>query len=57
MTVIFQKGTTVKQLAEYLDVFCKELKGKSITLDSDVALLIKDEYDPVLVLDILPRKA
>ena len=55
MPVIFQKRTTVKQLAEYLDFMCTKRDDKPVVLASDVTLLIKDGYDPVLVLDIIKQ--
>lgn len=53
MTVIYKKGTEVKRLAEYLQLMCAKKDGKPVVLAHDVTILIRDDYDPVLVLDAI----
>lgn len=53
MAVIYKKGTKVQRLAEYLQIMCAKKDGKPVVLAQDVTLLIRDEDDPVLVLDTI----
>ena len=52
MAIVFQRGTTVKQLAEFLEIMCSEKDGKQVTLYSDLELELTTEYDPKLLVQV-----
>jgi hypothetical protein len=49
MPVIIQKGSNVKQLAEYLLAFCcEDDNGKTVILENDVSIRLEKGYEPKL---------
>jgi hypothetical protein len=49
MPAIIQKGSNVKQLAEFLLTFCcEDGNGKTVVLENDVSIRLEKSYEPKL---------